>query len=77
MSTINGTVIFQDDFANNGPLNSANWDYVHWSPVNNASYLGLTQLRQELPLAEGGIARIRLDTWLDGNAFSGAEYTAS
>jgi beta-glucanase (GH16 family) len=67
------TVLFQDDFSTNGPLNSANWDFNKWEKKNNPSYLGLTQMRQSLPLAENGIARIRLDTWLDGNAFSGSE----
>jgi len=63
------TVLFQDDFSTNGPLNSANWDFNHWEPQNNPSYLGLTQMRQSLPIAENGMARIQLDTWLDGNAF--------
>jgi len=67
------TVLFQDDFSTIGPLNSANWDFNHWEPQNNPSYLGLTQMRQSLPLAENGMARIRLDTWLNGNAFSGSE----
>ena len=83
MSTVNGTVVFQDDFATNGRLNSANWDYVHFTEQNNASFLGLTQLRQELPLAENGVARIRLDTWLQeqdgsgGKAFSGSDATTT
>ena len=67
------TVLFQDDFSTNGPLNSANWDFNHWEPQNNPSYLGLTQMRQSLPVAANGMARIQLDTWLDGNAFSGSE----
>ena len=67
------TVLFQDDFSTNGPLNSANWDFNHWEQQNNPSFLGLTQMRQSLPVAENGMARIRLDTWLDGDAFSGSE----
>ncbi len=63
----------QDDFSTNGPLNSANWDFNRWEAQNNPSYLGLTQMRQSLPLAQNGVARIQLDTWLDGNAFSGSE----
>lgn len=70
---LSGTILFQDDFSTNGRLNSANWDFNHWTPQNNPSYLGLTQMRQELPFAQGGMARIRLDTWLDGRAFSGSE----
>lgn len=78
-SQLTGTkILFQDDFSTNGPLNSANWDYNHWSAKNNPSFLGLTQMRQSLPLAENGMARIRLDTWLSdaggsGKAFSGSE----
>ncbi len=73
-SQLSGTkILFQDDFSTNGPLNAANWDYNHWSAQNNPSFLGLTQMRQSLPLAENGMARIRLDTWLDGKAFSGSE----
>lgn len=67
------SILFQDDFATNGPLDATKWDFNHWSAVNNPSFLGLTQMRQELPFAENGMARIRLDTWLDGKAFSGSE----
>jgi beta-glucanase (GH16 family) len=67
------SILFQDNFSTNGPLDSSNWDFNHWSQVNNPSFLGLTQMRQSLPFAEKGMARIRLDTWLDGNAFSGSE----
>ena len=51
MSTaqLTGTILFQDDFSTNGRLNSASWDFNHWSAQNNPSYLGLTQMRQELP----------------------------
>jgi Ca2+-binding RTX toxin-like protein/beta-glucanase (GH16 family) len=67
------TTLFEDDFSTDGPLDSSKWDFNHYAVVNNPSFLGQTQMRQELPVAEGGIARIRLDTWLDGNAFSGSE----
>jgi beta-glucanase (GH16 family) len=70
---MSGTVIFQDDFSKSGPLNSAIWDVNRWEAKNNPSYLGLTQMRQTLPVAQNGMARIRLDTWLDGKAFSGSE----
>jgi hypothetical protein len=56
-------VLFQDDFSVNGPLNSANWDFNHWSQNNNPSYLGQTQMRQNLPSAENGMARIKMDTY--------------
>lgn len=56
-------VLFQDDFSVNGPLNSANWDFNHWTQNNNPSYLGQTQMRQNLPSAENGMARIKMDTW--------------
>ena len=67
------TILFQDNFSTNGPLNPAKWDFNHWEQNNNPSYLGLTQMRQSLPVVENGMARIRLDTWLDGKAFSGSE----
>jgi beta-glucanase (GH16 family) len=57
------TILFQDDFSNNGPLNSANWDFNHWQQDNNPAFLGLTNMRQSLPLAQNGMARIELDTW--------------
>lgn len=60
---LSGTVLFQDDFNTNGQLNSANWDYNHWTKDNNASYLGQTQMRQSLPFAENGMARIKMDTF--------------
>ncbi|TAJ84665.1 family 16 glycosylhydrolase [Reyranella sp.] len=56
-------VLFQDDFSTNGPLNSANWDFNHWTQNNNSSFLGQTQMRQNLPSAENGMARIKMDTY--------------
>ena len=56
-------VLFQDDFTANGQLNPANWDYNHFSNTNNPSYLGQTQMRQVLPDAQNGVARIKLDTY--------------
>lgn len=67
------TVLFEDHFSTDGKLNGASWDFNHWQPTNNPSWLGLTQMRQELPDAQNGMARIRLDTWLDGNGFKGSE----
>jgi hypothetical protein len=67
------TVLFRDDFSTNGPLNYQYWDFNRWEQQNNPSFLGLTQMRQCLPVAQNGMARIRLDTWLDGKAFSGSE----
>ncbi|TAJ88341.1 family 16 glycosylhydrolase [Reyranella sp.] len=67
------TVLFEDHFSTDGKLNAASWDYNHWQATNNPSWLGLTQMRQELPDAQNGVARIRLDTWLDGNGFKGSE----
>jgi beta-glucanase (GH16 family) len=57
------TILFQDDFSTSGTLNRTNWDFNHWRQNNNPSFLGLTQMRQELPIAQDGMARIRLDTW--------------
>lgn len=63
-SPLAGTVLFQDDFSTPGPLNSANWDFNHWiQGDNNPSYLGQTQMRQNLPSAENGMARIKMDTY--------------
>ncbi len=67
------TVLFEDHFSTDGRLNGASWDFNHWQATNNPSWLGLTQMRQELPDAQNGMARIRLDTWLDGNGFKGSE----
>ena len=66
-------VLFEDHFSTDGKLNSKSWDFNHWTEKNNPSYLGLTQMRQELPDSQGGMARIKLDTWLDGKAFKGSE----
>lgn len=62
-----GTVIFQDDFTTNGPLNSANWKINQWNNDPNPSFLGQTQMRQTLPNAVDGVAKIRLDTFINGN----------
>jgi hypothetical protein len=62
------TILFQDDFSTSGPLNSTNWHFNKWSSTNNASFLGLTQMRQVLPIAENGMARLEMDTWQPANA---------
>lgn len=67
------TILFQDDFSTNGILDTDKWDFNRWQTQNNPSLLGLTQMRQSLPLAENGAARVRLDTWHDGSAFLGSE----
>ncbi len=69
-----GTILFQDNFSNNGPLNSS-WDFNHWFDQNtpppgtytNPSYLGQTQMRQSVPNAADGMAKIRLDTFNEYN----------
>jgi hypothetical protein len=75
-----GQILFSDDFSNDGPLDPAKWDYNHAyykSDAGNPAYLGLTLMRQYLPSASGGIARIQLDTWnadwKDGKSFYGSE----
>lgn len=43
--------LFQDDFSANGqPLDPATWDYNRRHAADNASLLGLTRMRQSLPL---------------------------
>lgn len=66
--TIDGSIVFQDDFSVNGTLDDTKWDFNRWQPANNPSYLGQTQMRQELPKAYNGIANITLDTFVAGNA---------
>ncbi len=70
--------LFQDDFAGS-EMNPNDWVSNHWieGPFN-PSYLGLTQMRKDLPITVGGVAKFRLDTWLSdeggsGLAFSGSE----
>jgi Ca2+-binding RTX toxin-like protein len=60
-------VLFSDDFK--APLNDANWGF----PTGDASFLGRTQMRPGLSPTTGGMLRLKLDTWLDGKAFSGSE----
>jgi Ca2+-binding RTX toxin-like protein len=56
-------VLFEDHFPGT-QVSSVNWDYNHWiEGPNNPSYLGQTQMRQELPAAENGMARIKMDTF--------------
>src|SRR6476660_7259198 len=57
------TVLFEDHFSGT-ILSDANWNYNVWhKEPDNPSYLGQTQMRQVLPAAENGMARIKLDTW--------------
>src|SRR5690348_1597655 len=52
-----------DDFVGTGPINGSTWDYNHFSPVNNPSFYGRTQQRQELPSSSGGLLNLKLDTY--------------
>ncbi|MBM6596604.1 family 16 glycosylhydrolase [Microvirga pudoricolor] len=56
-----GTVIFSDDFSTNGPISAAKWNYNQFS--SGGSFYGRTQQRQELPSAQDGSLRLRLDTY--------------
>ena len=79
--SVSGTqVLFQDNFKADGKLNSANWGYneaYYGNDAGNPAFLGKTLMRQELPSAQGGVARIKLDTWnfdwKDGKSFYGSE----
>lgn len=56
-------VLFEDLFPGT-QVSAANWDFNHWiQGPNNPSYLGQTQMRQNLPAAENGMARIKMDTF--------------
>jgi len=60
------TVLFEDHFSGT-ELSDTNWTINLWNDgkdgKSNPSYLGQTQMRQVLPAAENGLARIKLDTW--------------
>jgi hypothetical protein len=74
--------LFKDDFSGSGTkLDDGRWDYNHWEAGgNNPSWLGQTQMRQNLPNQAGGAALIKLDLYPTGNptvtpgvAFVGSE----
>ena len=69
--------LLYDDFTSLGPISSFTWDYNHFSPVNNPSFYGRTQQRQQLPSASGGLLNLDLDTFNPPpgapNAFFGSE----
>lgn len=82
MAALTGTqVLFSDSFSQAGPLSSQNWQIntAFWGDGGrlNPAFLGNTFIRQELPEAAGGMARIKLDTWnpvfKDGNSHFGSE----
>ena len=65
-------MLFFDNFS--APLNPNNWDYNHFSPVNNPSFYGRTQQRQSLPSVSGGLLHLELDTFNPtGFSFYGSE----
>jgi beta-glucanase (GH16 family) len=77
--------LFQDDFSTNGPIDVADyaqqttWHFNLWQQDNNPSYLWGTNFRQSVPVAQGGVVQLPLDTWnpatLDGHppSFLGSE----
>jgi uncharacterized delta-60 repeat protein len=54
-------ILFSDEF--NSQLNAASWDYNHWQEVNNPSFYGRTQQRDELPDVSNGELHLELDTF--------------
>lgn len=71
-------VVFSDDFAGNGPVDSGKWKYhvvTDWN--NNTGYYGRTQQRQKLPEVEDGVLRLRLDSYIpdsiENQSFYGSE----
>ena len=55
---IGTAVLFQDDFSDKrSATRSRDWDYNRWHPADNPSFLGLTQMRQSLPIQENGMPR--------------------
>ncbi|MCW5735641.1 MAG: family 16 glycosylhydrolase [Enhydrobacter sp.] len=81
MAQLSGTEVFSDNFKKDGKLNSDNWEinkaYYGEDGKYNPAFLGQTFIRQELPDAANGMARIRMDTWnaewKDGKSFYGSE----
>jgi beta-glucanase (GH16 family) len=64
--------LFVDDFS--APLSPNDWDYNHFSPVNNPSFYGRTQQRQNLPPVSDGQLHLELDTFNPtGFSFYGSE----
>jgi beta-glucanase (GH16 family) len=66
------TTLFVDDF-HNAQFYKDNWDYNQWRQIDNPSYIGRTQMQQKLPEIVNNELRLRVDTWLNGKAFSGDE----
>lgn len=66
-------VLLHDDF-NGSAVNEDLWNYPIWTPVDNPSYYGQTQIRQSLPKVADGVLQLRLDTHNPtGNSFYGSE----
>ena len=68
--------LLHDDFST--PLDSATWDYNHFAPGNNPSFLGRTQMRQNLSTVSNSLLHLQLDTFnptarVPGDSFVGSE----
>src|SRR5262245_55742638 len=81
MAQLSGTkILFSDNFSKAGSLDPTKWgiNQAFYGPgAGNPAFLGNTLMRQSLPNAENGMARIKLDTWnfdwRDGKSFYGSE----
>ena len=65
--------IFRDDFDADGPLDAAHWNF----PTGDPSFLGKTQIRPSLPVAQGGHAVLQLDTFNPSGTPSDPTYFGS
>jgi hypothetical protein len=65
--------IFRDDFDADGPLDAAHWNF----PTGDPSFLGKTQIRPSLPVAQDGHAVLRLDTFNPSGTPSDPTYFGS
>lgn len=71
------STLFVDEFTRDGTIDSSYWDYHVWRPDDGSSFYGNTQQRQELPIAQDGVLRLKLDTFNPTNGPGSVSYLGS
>ncbi len=69
-----GDTAFLLDDTFSASLSPQIWDYNHFSQVNNPSFYGRTQMRQNLPSVANGVLQLTLDTYIPPPGIAGAFY---
>jgi beta-glucanase (GH16 family) len=70
-------ILLQDYFGDNASLDPTTWDYNHFSPINNPSFNGRTQMEQFVPTVSDGALQLTVQTYNPTSSPPGTSFLGS